>query len=117
MVELALEELLVGFGSLLEVATVAVLQTEYGMPFTVAHGLPLVLKVEALTLMVMIARPPTLSVPIEQLTVPETCVHVPCVVLTFTNVICAGSGSETVTFCATAGPLLVTCSVYVRLVL
>lgn len=99
------------------VVTVAVLQMEYGMPFTVAQGLPLVLKVEALTLMVMIARPPTLSVPIEQLTVPDACEQVPCVLLTFTNVICMGSGSETVTFCATAGPLFVTCSVYVRLVL
>src|ERR1700757_1381767 len=101
MVELALDELLVGLGSLVVVATVAVLQTEYGMPLIVAHGLPLVLKVEALTLMVIIARPPTLSVPMVQLIVPAACVQVPCVVLTFTNVICAGSGSETVTFCAT----------------
>ena len=101
----------------MEVATVAVLHTEYGMPLIVAHGLPLVLKVEALTLMVMIARPPTLSVPMVQLIVPEACVQDPCVVLTFTNVICAGRGSETVTFCATAGPLFVTCNVYVRLVL
>jgi hypothetical protein len=36
---------------------------------------------------------------------------VPCVVETETKETALGSGSETFTFCATAGPLFVTCSV------
>src|SRR5271155_573017 len=59
---------------------------------------------------------PTPSVPSEQLTVPPLCVQVPCVVVTLVKNTDDGSGSDTFTFCATAGPLFVTFSVYVRLV-
>ena len=87
------------------------------MPFTVLQTVPPEpLKVEAFTLMVTITTAPTLRFPSAQLTVPPLCVQVPCVVETFAKVTSVGNGSETVTPVATAGPLFVTCSVYVRLV-
>jgi hypothetical protein len=111
------EELFVLSGSLVVDDTVAVLQTLYGTPFTVAQTVPPdPLNVEAFTLMVISTTVPTFIVPIVQLTVPLLCVHVPCVVETLVNVTSVGSGSETVTPLATAGPLLVTCSVYVKFV-
>jgi hypothetical protein len=88
------------FGSLVEEPTLAVLTTNDDE-----------LNVTAVVLMVMVTKPPTLTEPKLQLTVPALCVQVPCVVETETNVTWLGSGSDTFTFCATAGPLLVTCSV------
>jgi hypothetical protein len=88
------------FGSLVEEPKLAVLTTNDDE-----------LNVTAVVLMVMVTKPPTLTEPKLQLTVPAACVHVPCVVETETNVTWLGRGSETFTFCATAGPLLVTCSV------
>src|SRR5271156_760109 len=93
------------------------LQTLYGTPLTVLQTVaeePL--KVAALTLIVMTTVVPTPSVPSEQLTVPTLCVQVPCVVVTLVKITDDGSGSDTFTFCATAGPLFVPFSVYVRLV-
>jgi hypothetical protein len=69
------------------------------------------LNVCAVVLIVMIAKPPTLSVPKLQLTVPPLCEQVPCVVDTETKLTALGNGSDTATPCATAGPLFVTCSV------
>ena len=88
------------FGSLIEEFTVAVLTTSDDE-----------LNVTAVVLMVMVTKPPTLTEPKLQLTVPAACVQVPWVVDTETNETWLGSGSETFTFCATAGPLFVTCSV------
>lgn len=88
------------FGSLVEEPTLAVLTTSDDE-----------LNVTAVVLIVMLTKPPTLTVPKLQLTVPALCEQVPCVVETETNVTWLGSGSETFTFCATAGPLFVTCSV------
>lgn len=88
------------FGSLVEEPAVAVLTTSDDE-----------LNVTAVVLMVMVTRAPTLTDPKLQLTVPALCVQVPCVVETDTNVTWLGSGSKTFTFCATAGPLLVTCNV------
>ena len=96
-------------------STVAVLHTLYEMPFAVSHTVPPdPLNVDATTLIVMIATPPTLSDGIVHPTAPPLCVQLPCVANTFVNVTCAGSVSATEMFCATAGPLFVTCSVYVR---
>src|SRR5277367_2532781 len=100
MVEMVDEKLLLVFGSLVVEPTVAVFGTSDDE-----------LNVTAVVLMVMITRPPTLTDPKLQLTVPALCVQVPCVVETETKVTWLGRGSETLTFCATAGPLLVTCSV------
>jgi hypothetical protein len=95
------EKLFAEFGSLVEELTVAVFSTSDDvLKFAVA-----------VVVMVMITKPPTLTEPKLQLTVPALCVHAPCVVETETNATWLGSGSETFTFCATAGPLLVTCSV------
>src|SRR5271157_5460420 len=115
MVESASDLLLPELGSMLELATVAVLQTLYGTPFTVLHTVPPEpLKVAAFTLMVMITTVPTFIAPIVQLTVPVAptagLVQVPCVVARLVNVTAEGNGSETVTPVATAGPLLVTCN-------
>ena len=90
------------FGSLVVAATVAVLATSDDE-----------LNVTAVVSIVMIARAPTLSDPKLQLTVPPLWLQVPCVVETETNDTALGKGSETETPCATAGPLFVTCSVYV----
>ena len=67
-------------------------------------------------LMVMNQLPPFVIVPSEQFTTPLDLRASPCVLLTETNVtLPVGSGSETMTFCAAAGPLFVTCSVYTSL--
>jgi len=89
------------FGSLVEEPTEAVLTTNDEE-----------LNVTAVVLIVMVTKPPTLTEPKLQLTVPALCEHVPCVVETETETKATwlGSGSETFTFCATAGPLFVTCS-------
>ena len=100
MVEIVEEKLLARFGSLVEAPTVARLGTSDAE-----------LNVTAVVLMVMTTRPPTLIEPRLQLTVPALCEQVPCVVETDTNDTWLGRGSDTLTFCATAGPLLVTVSV------
>jgi hypothetical protein len=100
MVEMVDEKLLLVFGSLVEEPTVAVFGTKDDE-----------LNVTAVVLMVMMTRPPTLSEPKLQLTVPALCVQVPWVVETETKVTWLGNGSDTFTFWATAGPLLVTCNV------
>ena len=102
MVEIAVELLFVRFGSLVVALTVAVLL-----------AVDPELKVDALTLMVTITSPPTLIEPRGQLTVVVAAVYVqdPCVVETEVKVTWLGSASLTVTPCATAGPLFVTCSV------
>src|ERR1700690_704771 len=69
IVEVADEGLFVKFGSLVVEETVAVLVE------SVAE-----LNVAALTLIVMITNPPTLTEPTLQLTVPALCEHIPCVV-------------------------------------
>ena len=69
------------------------------------------LNVTAVVLMVMVTSPPTLTEPKLQLTVPALCEQVPCVVETETNDYLAGQRIRTFTFCATAGPLFVTCNV------
>jgi hypothetical protein len=92
--------LFVEFGSEVEDPTLAVLTTSDEE-----------LNVTAVVLMVMVTKAPTLTEPKLQLTVPALWEQVPCVVDTETNDTWLGSGSETFTFCATAGPLLVTCNV------
>jgi len=99
-VEIVDEKLFAGFGSLVVEVTVAVLDAVVEE-----------LNVEAVVLMVMITRPPTLIVPILQLTVPPACEQVPWVEETETNVTWVGNGSETATPWATPGPLLETCRV------
>ena len=94
------EKLFAEFGSLVEELTVAVFSTSDDVLNNAV----------AVVLIVMITKPPTLTEPRLQLTVPALCVHVPCVVETETNATWLGRGSETFTFCATAGPLLVTCN-------
>lgn len=69
------------------------------------------LNVEAVTLMMIVAWPPMVTEPSEQLTVPPLCEQVPWVVETEPKLTSVGKGSETVTFCATAGPLLDTVTV------
>ena len=104
MVEIAVEELFVEFGSLVVEVTVAVFEDK------VAE-----LNDAAVTLMVMITRPPTFMLFSVQFTVVVTDVYVqlPCDagIDTDVNVTSAGNTSVTLTPCATAGPLLVTCSV------
>ena len=75
-------------GSLEVVETVAV--------FT-ANPAAEVLNVDALTLIVMTTTLPTFTDQSEQLTVPDDCVQVPCVVETEANVTCVGRESLTVT--------------------
>jgi len=94
------------FGSLLVDETVAVLVARLDE-----------LNIAAVVLMVTTAKPPTLNVPMVQLTVPPAWEQVPWVVETETKVTCGtGNGSETTTPVATPGPLFVICNVYVRLV-
>ena len=101
MVEFVVEKLLLGLGSLVVDETVAVLVARVDE-----------LNMTAVVLMVTIARPPTLKVPMLQLTVPPAWEQVPCVVETETNETCGtGNGSETTTPCATPGPLFEICNV------
>ena len=100
MVEVTDDVLFAGLGSLVVELTVAVF---------VAYVVEL--KVDAVASIVIVTSPPTLSEPSVQLTVPALWVHVPWVVETDVSVTSVGSGSETVTFWATAGPLFVTCNV------
>src|SRR5271154_2599989 len=85
------------------------------MPLTVLHGVPGPLKVEALVLIVIITVVPTPRVPSAQLIAPPVCVQLPCEVVRLVKVTEPGKVSVTLTVCATAGPLLVTCMVYVKL--
>src|ERR1700685_26613 len=101
MVEIAVEELFGAFGSLVVEVTVAVFDDN------VAE-----LKLAAVTLMVIITRPPTFMLLNVQFTVvvADIYVQLPCDAGTKTevNVTCAGSTSDTATPCATAGPLFIT---------
>src|SRR5271163_4971860 len=102
---MAVEELLERLGSLVVAVTVAVLLARVEE-----------LNMAAFTLIVIRTSPPTPSVPMLQPTVPVAptagCVgQVPCVVVTEVKVTAEGKGSETVTPCAVAGPLFVTCRV------
>ena len=95
------EKLLDGFGSLVVDVTVAVLLARLDE-----------LNIAAVVLIVTVTKPPTLTVPMLQLTVPPACVQIPWLVETETKVTCGtGNGSETITPCATPGPLFVICNV------
>src|ERR1700730_711801 len=91
------EELLVRLGSEVVELTVAVLLDR-----------ELALNVVALTLMVMMAVLPTLKLPRSHVTVPAAKTQEPWLVNAEVNVTSPGSGSVTVTPCATAGPPFVT---------
>ena len=93
---IAVELLLVALGSLEVELTVAVLVEVVAL-----------LKVLAATLMVTMTRLPTGKLPMLQFTVVLLSEQLPWVVETDEYVTCAGSGSLTVTPCATAGPLFV----------
>src|SRR5580698_8979482 len=101
IVEITDEKLLVRFGSDDVVFTVAVFATAVPAANTLA-----------VTLIVITTLLPLVIEPIVQFTVPLVCVQVPCVLVAEINVTCDGSGSDTVTPCAVAGPSFVTCSVY-----
>lgn len=75
------------------------------------------LNVFAVTLIVIMTKPPGLIEPRLQETVPALCEQLPWVVKTELYDTCAGRGSDTVTPCAVAGPLFRTWSVYTRFVL
>ena len=100
MLDIALEELFVAFGSEVVEVTVAV--------FVEVEA---ALNVVALTLIVITAVLPTLRLPSVQVTVPAACAQEPWLVKEDAYVTSPGNGSVTVTPCATAGPPLVTCSV------
>ena len=95
--------MLFGFGSDVVLLTVAVFET-------VAPG-----RAVTSTLTVIVAEPPALSVPSEQLTVPvlpgDGAVPEPTLVVTEENVAPDGIGSLTLTFDAALGPLLATVNV------
>ena len=104
MVEIAVDELFVEFGSPVVELTVAVFDDK------VAE-----LNDAAFTLIVMMTSPPTFILLSVQLTVVVATVYeqLPCDagIETELNVTSAGSTSVTTTPVATAGPLFVTCSV------
>lgn len=83
---MAVDVLFVALGSLVVAVTVAVLEAVVPE-----------LKVLAVTLIVMMARLPTFSVPRLQVTVPAACEQDPWVVETDVKLTCAGSGSLTLT--------------------
>jgi len=56
------------------------------------------------TAIVIEALAPAGSVPSEQLTTPPLSEQLPWDAVTLTNVVCAGIGSSTTTFCASDGP-------------
>src|SRR5882672_9913293 len=97
MVVIAVELLLVTLGSLEVELTVAMLVEVLAL-----------LKVLAVALMVTMTRLPTGMLPMLQFTVVPLTEQLPWVAETEEYVTCAGSGSLTVTPCATAGPLFVT---------
>src|SRR5579863_5720 len=100
-------------GLLLVVVSVAALQALNCEVLAGGQFTAVELKVAAVVLILIIAVPPTPSVPIAQVTVPLVeptagVVQLPCVTDAEVKVTWAGSGSDTLTPVATAGPLFVT---------
>jgi hypothetical protein len=94
----ATDVLFAGVGSVVVLLTVAAFEIEE--PF----GVPAL----TLTVSVMVAEPPLMSVPALQVTAGPAATHVPCDGVAETNVVFAGSVSDTETPFASDGPLLVT---------